>query len=221
MSDSDEEIIDDEKMRSKGSFDKQIDYSEIKKKLIDEYNKIMDNINKIDENTKESKSKILHNRLIYCLVCMIQLKNGSRCIEACKAIKIFFKKGNFNNIIEVKIAKSESTKVNRKTGKKFVTNIRMREMNFPHGWIFFKLTQKLKDYLSNIRISDLKQRVLNFMIREFNGNTHSLRYAFINYMLYEKKIDMGIVAKYVGHSNLSQLITYTSKKNATKLHTID
>ena len=59
------------------------------------------------------------------------------------------------------------------------------------------------------------------MLLHFNSNTHSLRYAYINYMLYTKKIEMNIVSKIIGHVNCSQLTTYTQQKNSDKTLQMD
>ncbi len=193
-------------------FDRGIDYIDIKKKLISKYNEIQDTIIKLDTDSKDydSKKRIWNNKLIYCIISLIQLKNGCRIIEACKAIKLFFKDNDFKSKVVVKIAKSAAG------GKK----ARFRKIAFPN-WIEFELTDDLINYLSLIRTVNLKQRVLDFLLKEFKCNTHSLRYALINYMLYVKKIEMGLVAKFVGHVNVNQLVTYTSNKNADGIFDLD
>ncbi len=80
-------------------------------------------------------------------------------------------------------------------------------------------TELLKTYFENI--NNLEHCVLNYMLRNFQCNTHSLRYAYINYMLYDKKQQMAIVAKFVGHSNLNQLMRYTQNKEVDKMFDID
>ena len=40
-------------------------------------------------------------------------------------------------------------------------------------------------------------------------------------MLYEKKIEMPLVAKFVGHSSVGQLVRYTQLKNTNKLFDLD
>ncbi len=218
-----EEIIIEEKIDH--GFDRGLDYADIKKKLIDKFNELEEQIAKLDENDKayDRRKKVLSNKLIYCLVSLIQLKNGCRIIEACKSIKIFFNKENIKDKILVKIAKSESTKSKEKKGKtiRFKTKPRFRKIVFPSKWINFEITPEIKGYLENIKIINLKQRVLDYLRKYFQCNTHSLRYAFINYMLYEKKIEMNLVAKFVGHVNVAQLVRYSQAKNAEGIFDID
>jgi hypothetical protein len=199
-------------------FDRGIDYKEIKQKLIDKYK---EQLKALDNTTLSAYDrKCLINKQLYCLVSIIQLSNGSRVLEACKALKIFFKKGDTTNKILVKIAKSECVKTN-KEGEEYTTKARFRKMKFPNGWIDFTLTDELKRYLKKIKIINLKQRVLDYLLKNFDCNTHSLRYAFINFMLYEKKVEMSLVAKFVGHSSAAQIVRYSQNKKADELFEID
>ena len=202
-------------------FDKGIDYADMKKKLIDAYNDNINNLIKLDQDAKDydSKKRILNNKVIYTIVAMIQLRNGCRIIEACKAIKIFFKKKDLNEKILVKLAKSECLK--KKHNRVFKTKARFRKIVFPTKWVDFTLSEEIIGYLDNIRIVNLKQRVLDYLIKYFKCNTHSLRYAFINYMLYEKKVEMTLVAKFVGHVDVSQLVRYSQNKNADNIFDLD
>ena len=60
--------------------------------------------------------------------------------------------------------------------------------------------------LKNIPFGKLKKkRVLDYLLRYFECNTHSLRYACINYLIYEKNLPLNTVAKLVGHVGLNQL----------------
>lgn len=199
-------------------FDRGIDYKDIKQKLIDKYKAQLKEL----DNTRLSAydRKCLLNKQLYCLVAMIQLCNGSRILEACKALKIFFKKENTNEKILVKIAKSECVKTD-KNGDEYTTKPRFRKMRFPGGWIEFIQTPDLTNALKKIKVKNLKQRVLDYLLKYFDCNTHSLRYAFINFMLYEKKIEMGLVSKFVGHSNTAQLVRYSQNKRADELFDID
>lgn len=211
-------------------FDRGFDYDDIKGKIIKKYYELINSISEldIDKGNSEKKKKafeatkrILHNKVIYLITALIQLRNGSRCIESCAAIKLFFKKGNFDDKIIVKIAKSECEKRKKDTGELYVTKRRNRKVAFPNNWIDFELDDNFKHYLDIITIKKLKQRVLQYLLSEFGCNTHSLRYAFINYMLYKKKIEMSLVAKHVGHTSVNYLVKYTSNKNADGIFDID
>ncbi len=58
-----------------------------------------------------------------------------------------------------------------------------------------------------------KQALNNFARRNFNFNTHSLRYAFINYLL-SKGVDVPLVSKIVGHKNLDTILSYIQSRRA-------
>lgn len=199
-------------------FDRGIDYKEIKQRLIDKYKEQLKALD--DNNMSVYDRKCMVHKQIYCLTAMLQLCNGSRILEACKAIKIYFDKKNFTEKILVKIAKSECTKINR-DGDEYTTKARFRKMRFPNGWIEFELTKELENALEKIKVINLKQRVLDYLLKYFDCNTHSLRYAFINFMLYDKKVETTLVSKFVGHSNTAQLVRYSQNKKAEELFDID
>jgi len=58
-----------------------------------------------------------------------------------------------------------------------------------------------------------KQALNNFSRRNFGFNTHSLRYAFINYLL-SRGVDAPTVSKIVGHKNLDTILAYIQSKRA-------
>ncbi len=199
-------------------YDRGVDYKEMKKKFIDEYNKLESELPCLEVSDRwfESKKKKIISKKIYLLVAMIQLSNGSRIIEACSAFRLFLKNG-INDMAVVKIAKSKSTKV--KNGIKYKTPQRFRKIKFPKTWIELDGVDELVEYSKDML--NLRHCVLNYLLRNFGCNTHSLRYAFINYMLYEKKQPMTVVAKFVGHSNVNQLVRYTQAKESDKLFDMD
>ncbi len=192
---------------SKG-FDRNIDYETTKNKLIEEFNRIK-NINE----TNLYYDKCNKNKLIYLTISMIQLRNGSRISEACSAFKKFIEMNKFDNRVTVKIAKSEGLKYNRAKKEKVMMKARFREITFPK-WIDTEVITNLKsshtDFINDDR---LKKRVLDYLLNNFKFNTHSLRYAFINHMLMVKNTPMNIVSKFVGHTTVNQLVTYTQNKH--------
>lgn len=208
-------------------FDRDIDYIPMKKNLIKEFNVQY-------ENYKTSKYTIrTGKRLVYLLIEMIQLRNGSRVTEAINAFKKFADVGIKSRVI-VKICKSESIKkawiLNKKTNckekKDIVTKIRMREMMFPIDWIKTKRIEKLikklyKSYENEINDAGLRRNIFKYMDRNFDSNTHSLRYAFINHLIYVEKRPLNDVAKFVGHVGIGQLITYTQMKNCNQIFDLD
>lgn len=56
-----------------------------------------------------------------------------------------------------------------------------------------------------------------FLTRHYGWNTHSLRYALINYLAIEKKTPINLVSKLVRHKNMNQILTYTQNKHVDEL----
>ena len=176
------------------------------------------------------------NRLIYIVTELIQLKNGSRITEAINAFRQFIEEGrNLNDKVLVKICKSGGTKYkfgNFGKGEKvkYEAKDRHRKIVFPKKWILDSISEedltKLFKHFRSQRIdyileNSMRKRILRYMIAHHNSNTHSLRYAFINHMIYVEKRDINDVAKFVGHTNLNQITRYTQYKNCEKLFDID
>ena len=200
-------------------FDRNIDYMPIKEKLIEHYNKLVDKLNGLDQDKatyKRSKRVVLAN-IIHTLIPMIQLRCGSRISEACCAFELFCKNG-FNKKVTVKIAKSEGIKYNK--GKKYVSKARYRHMIFPDWVDISNIKKDLIKRMENMPMYRLKKRVLDYLLRYFDCNTHSLRYACINYLIYDQELPLNTVAKLVGHVGLNQLTTYTQQKNVDKVFDI-
>jgi integrase len=202
-------------------FDRGLDYIDIKKRLVDDYKKKYDELD--NSVILMGNQKILCNQIIYLILSLIQLRNGSRSIEAVWAFRNFIKKRNFNDTILVKIAKSESFKYDRKTKEKYKTKIRHRKIVFPISWINFDTETIDNIEMKSSIISDnrLKKRTLDYLLKYHDCNTHSLRYCFINYMINEKKVPLNDVAKTVGHVDLSMLTRYTQAKNIDKVLALD
>lgn len=216
------EEVEVEPIIAKG-FDRDVDYKTMKKQLIDKYNERSNELSvlSVEDKSYISKKRILINKLIYLLVAMTQLRNGSRISEACKAMKLFFKECNLIDRVIVKIAKSESIKYKKDTKEQFTTKPRYRKMMFPGNWVKIEIIKDIKLNLQNIPSKRLQQRVLDYLLQNFKCNTHSLRYSFINYMLYDQKKEMTLVAKFVGHVDTSMLVRYTQLKNTEGIFDLD
>jgi len=164
---------------------------------------------------------------------MIQLRNVSRITEAINAFKTFVDKGiEFRAII--KICKSEAIKTawvksadgKVKTQKRIITKPRYREIMFPITWLnkinINKLIKQIielnKSLMENVL---LKKSICKYMERHFDTNTHSMRYALINHLIYVEKRPITDVAKFVGHRNVNQLVTYTQQKNTDQIFDLD
>lgn len=217
--DIDEDCINKEiELQIARGFDRGVDYEPMKQKLVECYNKLVDDIE--DFKKHENISKIIYSRVIYILVAMIQLRNGSRISEACNAMKMFCHKKNFDDKVVVKIAKSESIKY--KNGEMFVTKPRNRKIVFPLQWLEkFDQDMIINTFNTFIPFKRLKKRVLDYLLIHHKCNTHSLRYACINYLIYDMKRPLNDVAKFVGHVDLSMLTKYTQQKNCEKIFELD
>lgn len=202
-------------------FDRGVDYLPMKNKLIEAYNNIIEKIDKLEENDMTIIRRIiqLKKKMVYILVAMIQLRNGSRISEACHAIKYFYMKDDYGNKLLVKISKSEAIKY--KDGKKIVTKPRYRKMIFPNDWLAKFNSDFVKDAFCHIPFDRLKKRVLDYLLIYHKCNTHSLRYACINYLIYDMGRPLNDVAKFVGHVDLSMLTKYTQQKNCEKIFELD
>jgi len=202
-------------------FDRNVDYLVMKRRLLKSLKKTMKNLGIVGPKMK----RILMNRIIYCLIAIIQLRNGSRISEAVTAMRLFIEADNFTDKVTVKIAKSETLKYKKDTGEQYMTKRRHRRIMFPMDWFdankILPILKGVNSYILHIKEDRLKKRVLDYLRKYHKCNTHSLRYACINYLLYIKKLEMGIVAKFVGHSNVNQLVTYTQLKNTDKIFDMD
>lgn len=209
-------------------FDRGIDYIPIKNKFISKYKQLKEKY--IPEGVICYSNLKLARKMIYLTIAMIQLRNGSRISEAVEAFKKFYEKDDFLTYQIVKIAKSESIKY-KPDGTKFITKARYRKMMFPYKWIspickcdkdhdYYELYKSFRVF-SKRDSKKLKKGVLDFLLNNFYCNTHSLRYAFINYCIYELKRPLPDIAKFVGHSDVTQLTRYTQLKNTDKIFELD
>ncbi|RLF23437.1 MAG: hypothetical protein DRN15_06345 [Thermoprotei archaeon] len=62
----------------------------------------------------------------------------------------------------------------------------------------------------------MKKKVQLYARKELGINRHSLRYAFITYLL-RKGISPSLIAKITRHKNLNYILTYTQQKTADKI----
>lgn len=204
-------------------FDRGVDFTIMKDKLIKDFEAINSRFANldIDDSVYIRKRRMIFHRMIYCLIALIQLRCGSRICEAVSAFKKFITSKNFDDKVFVKIAKSESIKYTKDTKEQYKTKARYRKMIFPTKWIKIDHIDILESYSSKIPNARLQKRVLDYLLKYFNCNTHSLRYAFINYMLFIEKKEPSLIAKFVGHVNMNQIVTYTQHKQVDKIFDLD
>jgi hypothetical protein len=200
-------------------FDRGIDFTEIKNKLIDEYDNLNNNLDCLSEEDKAyiRKKRMIIHRIIYITTACISLRNGSRICESVNAIKIFIDKKKLKEPIIVKIAKSEATRYKKGTKEKFKTKVRYRKIYFPYDWISIKNINEFKFHLKNISNKRLQKRVLDYLLNHFDCNTHSLRYSWINHMIFHKKKNVEAISKIIGHITKNQILTYVQNKECDEI----
>jgi len=62
----------------------------------------------------------------------------------------------------------------------------------------------------------IRANVNKYLHRKLRVNCHSLRYAFITYML-RKGVSPSIIAVITGHKNLNMILKYTERKGVEKV----
>ena len=175
------------------SFDKKLDYETIKQEID---NKLSQLFSDLENDYNEHKVKALSN----CTIALIQLTNGSRISEAIKTTA-FFVKNPSKNSTHIKISKRKD-KVTRVM--KLPININSKILSL------ISVVFKQYDIQDEKDLAKLSSKVRTYLYDNFNKiNTHSLRYALINYLSVKKLVPLNLVSKIVGHKNLNQLITYT------------
>lgn len=133
----------------------------------------------------------------YCSILLIQLRNGARISEAVRAFKLWLQTGK--NEVMVNVSKKKK--------------IDLRLMVIP---------TELSDlrgecvFLSDVGDDVLVKRVKAWSARSLKINTHSLRYAFITYLL-KQGVNPAIVSKITKHSKLDFILTYTQQKIADEI----
>jgi integrase len=137
-----------------------------------------------------------NNTKCYLMIALTQLRNGSRISEAIRAFKEW-----------VKTSKSE---VYVRVSKKKRPDERL--MIIPSEIAHLRLY--CVDLL-DIDDSVLRDRVRATLYYYFKINTHSLRYAFITYLL-KSNVNPAIVSKIIKHSKLDTLLSYVQVKEAEK-----
>ena len=165
------------------TWDKGLDYEEV-------YNKILRTMSKNKRRTK-----------CYDAILLLQLRNGARISEATNAF-LEYLKGN--------------AKFHPRT-KKLIVMVQVAKKKKPEQRMIV-IPEDLKDVdLSECKGFDdpvaLKKRVIQYAREKYGFNTHSLRFAFITYLLLRGN-NPSIVAKITKHSRLDYILHYTEEKKA-------
>lgn len=133
----------------------------------------------------------------YLAIALIQLRNGSRISEAIRTFKEWIQTSKTE--IYVKVSKKKR-----------------------HEDRLMIIPPELEQYrLSCVELLDVNDKVLRERVRAilyyyFKINTHSLRYAFITYLL-RSGVNPALVSKVIRHSRLDTLMSYVQVKEAEKV----
>ena len=135
-----------------------------------------------------------NNTKCYLIISLIQLRNGSRISESIRAFKEW--------------VRTSKTEIYVKVSKK--KRLEERLMIIPPEIAHYRLY-----CVDLIDIDDkvLRERVRATLRHYFKINTHSLRYAFITFLL-KSNVNVAIVSKIVKHSRLDTLMSYVQVKEA-------
>jgi site-specific recombinase XerD len=132
------------------------------------------------------------------VVLLVQLRNGSRIGEAIEAVRQFCE------------TKATAVRVRIEKHKEGDTRLMAlpEELRGKEG----------REYLAQaclrlVKVKNPKSAIKVYCKATYGFNTHSLRYAFITYLL-SKGVNPSLVAKLTGHKNLSYILHYTELKTA-------
>jgi len=186
----------------KNGWDRSIDHDDIRVKLISAFDQLTHDEKRKDKDRTKRK-------LCYIVIALIQLGSGCRVSEAIQAFEYFLE--HDKKECKVKIAKSEKV---HKDGN-MIAKPRYRLVQNIDSVNYRPLSRCLQTTFEGIEYP--RQAMDNYLNREFQCNTHSLRYSRINYLLYKKKREPTLVAKHVGHVNTNMLTRYTQTIESDKL----
>ena len=134
----------------------------------------------------------------YDAILLIQLRNGMRVSEAVRAFKEYLAR----RVLEVEVPVSKKRKPEARLAV------------VPRELLDAKLAG-CRDLLA-LDGKKLAHRVKMYCLRRYGFNTHSLRYAFITYLL-RQGVSPSIIAKITKHSRLDFILTYTQEKAAEEI----
>ena len=132
------------------------------------------------------------------VILLIQLRNGSRIGEAVEATRQFCESKATTVRVRVEKHKGNDTRL----------MVLPEELRDRQGRDF--LAQAC---LRLTKVRNPKSAVKEYCRATYGFNTHSLRYAYITYLL-SKGVSPSFIAKITGHRNLSHILTYTELKTA-------
>ena len=128
----------------------------------------------------------------YLAIALIQLRNGARISEAVRGFKQWLMSGNQE--LHVLVSKKKRPETRLLIIPKELDPIRLECLD-----------------MSGVSDQKLKKGVQNALYRLAKLNTHSLRYAYITYLL-RAGVNPALVSKLIRHSKLDTLLHYVQDK---------
>jgi len=135
----------------------------------------------------------------YLAIALTQLRNGSRISEAARAFKEYLSSGKTE--VYVKVSKKKKHEE--------------RLMIIPHEIIDLKLREQCIELLEKEEHT-IKESTRRILYDKLKINTHSLRYAFINYML-KQGVDSTLISKIIKHTSLDTMLEYARDQLAHEI----
>ncbi|MEM1868148.1 MAG: tyrosine-type recombinase/integrase, partial [Thermosphaera sp.] len=132
----------------------------------------------------------------YAFILLIQLRNGSRVSEAVRAFREYILTGRTE--VQVPLSKKKRAET--------------RLMVIPDIGFDRKEAADLLDLEERLLVKRVKMYAKN----RLKINTHSLRYAFITYLL-RQGVNPSIIAKITGHTKLDFILHYTQQRVAEEV----
>jgi integrase len=132
------------------------------------------------------------------VVLLVQLRNGSRIGEAIEAVRQFCE--SKATAVRVRVEKHKGNDTRLMTLPEELRGKEGREL-------LAKACLRLE------KVKAPKAAIGMYCRKTFGFNSHSLRYAYITYLL-SKGVNPSLVAKITGHRNLSYILHYTELKTA-------
>lgn len=133
----------------------------------------------------------------YLIVALIQLRNGARVSEAIRAFKEWLRSGKSE--LYVRVSKKRRGEQRLIVIPEEVEQYRLRCVD-----------------LVDVDDKILRERVRYSLYYYFKINTHSLRYAFITYLL-RNGVNPALVSKMIRHSRLDTLMHYVQVKESDSI----
>jgi integrase len=138
-----------------------------------------------------------NNTKCYLIIALIQLRNGSRISESIRAFKEWIRTSKTE--IYVRVSKKKK-----------------------HEDRLMVIPQEIQQYrMLCVELLDVDDRVLRERVRAilhyyFKINTHSLRYAFITFLL-RSGVNPALVSKIIRHTRLDTLMSYVQIKESDRI----